>query len=194
MAKQVNGIEIETLQKTIDALKQDAELGKCQFRATNVWLKGTKNVGRVQSFYAAKQEMQHEKPFEAHADEPAMLAGEDSAANPVEQLLMSLAACVTTSMVGHAASRGIEIEELESELEGDIDLNGYFGLSSDVPKGFQQIRVRFRVRSNAEAEELRRLAEFSPVLNTLLNGTRVSIDVERQAPERARPPLEMGHP
>lgn len=194
MAKQVNGIDIDTLRGTIDAVRQDAELGTCKFRATNVWLKGTHNVSRVESYYAAKQETRHAKPFEAHADEPALLAGNDSAANPVEQLLMSLAACITTSMVAHAASRGIEIEELESELEGDIDLRGFFGLANDVPKGFQQIRARFRVRSNAEAAELRRLAEFSPELNTLLNGTGVSIDVQQQAPQQARPPLELGHP
>ena len=55
------------------------------------------------------------------ADDPPNLAGHDEAPNPVEHLLHALASCLTTSMVAHAAVRGIAIEALESELEGDRD-------------------------------------------------------------------------
>ena len=50
----------------------------------------------------------------------------------VEHLLHALASCVTMRMVAHAAVRGIEIQELESELEGDIDLSGFFRPSTTV--------------------------------------------------------------
>src|SRR5690606_30609679 len=146
-------------------------LGRCTFRATNQWIDGTKNRGCVKTFYAANQEMEHQTAFELHADEPPLLAGEDSAPNPVEHLLIALAGCLTTSMVAHAAARGIEIEALESEVEGDIDLNGFLGLS-DVPKGYQEIRVRFTVRSDADIDELRQLAEHSPVFHTIADGAR----------------------
>ena len=113
------------------------------------------------------------------ADEPAILAGEDEGANPVEHLLHALASCLTTSMVAHAAVRGIAIEELESELEGDIDLRGFLGLADDVPKGYTAIRAKFRVKADAgDLETLRRLANFSPVFNTLTSGTNVDVKVE----------------
>jgi len=81
-------------------------------------------------------------------------------------------------MVAHAAVRGIHIEKLESELEGDIDLRGFLGLDESVPKGYTAIRLRFRVRTDAEnLEQLRQLAAFSPVLNTITNGSRVDIEV-----------------
>ena len=83
----------------------------------------------------AKQEIPHKQPFTLVADEPAILAGRDDGANPVEHLLHALASCLTTSIVAHAAVRGIEIEEVESEIEGDIDLNGFLGLSPSTPKG-----------------------------------------------------------
>ena len=51
------------------------------------------------------------------ADEPAILARADNGANPVEHLLHALASCLTTSMVAHAAVRGIRIEAMESHLE-----------------------------------------------------------------------------
>jgi uncharacterized OsmC-like protein len=123
--------------------------------------------------------MQHKQSFELHCDEPPILAGEDNGANPVEHLLNALAGCVTTSMVAHAAVLGIHIEELESELEGDIDLNGFLGLDSGIPKGFTDIRVKFKVKTAPEnLEKLRQLVTFSPVYNTLIHSPNVDIQVD----------------
>jgi uncharacterized OsmC-like protein len=174
----VNGVHLPTLQATINAIAGDPALGHCHFRASNTWLGGNHNRSTITGFYGAKQEIAHLQTFELHADEPPILAGQDSGANPVEHLLNALAACVTTSMVAHAAVRGIHIEALQSELEGDLDLNGFLGLDSSVPKGFTDIRVRFNVQTDSEnLEQLKRLAAFSPVLNTLTNGTNVAITV-----------------
>jgi uncharacterized OsmC-like protein len=175
-----NGIDLEILNGTVQAIVDDPELGKCRFRATNAWHGGTDNRTTVNGFYGAKQEIPHKQSFVMRADEPAILAGGDEGANPVEYLLGALAACVTTSMVAHAAVRGIHIDSLESELEGDIDLNGFLGLSDSTPKGYTAIRIRFRVGTDTNnLEQLKELSTFSPVLNTLTDGTRVSIDVEQ---------------
>ena len=73
----------------------------------------------------------------------------------------------------------IEIEELESELEGDIDLRGFLGLSMDLPKGYTDIRANFRVKAKPEdVEKIRELAKFSPVFNTITHGTDVAVNVE----------------
>ena len=175
----VNGIHLETLQETVHAIEQASDLGQCRFRARNTWLGGTHNRSTITGFYGARQEIAHKQTFELHADEPPILAGNDEGANPVEHLLNALAACVTTSMVAHAAVRGIHIEALESELEGDIDLNGFLGLSDTVPKGFTSIRVNFRVKTDAgNIEHLKQLAGYSPVLNTITQGASVDIQVE----------------
>ncbi|MDH3980423.1 MAG: OsmC family protein [Gammaproteobacteria bacterium] len=175
----VNGIHLETLQGTVNAIEQEPDLGKCKFRASNTWLGGNHNRTTVTGFYGARQEIAHKQQFELHADEPPILAGNDEGANPVEHLLNALAACVTTSMVAHAAVRGIHIEELESELEGDIDLRGFLGLDDNVPKGFTDIRIRFRVKADIDnMERLKRLTAYSPVLNTITRGANVDIQVE----------------
>jgi uncharacterized OsmC-like protein len=174
----VNGIKIDTLQETIHAIELEPELGRCKFRATNKWLGGNHNSTTITGFYGANQEIAHKQAFELHADEPPILAGNDEGANPVEHLLNALAACVTTSMVAHAAVRGIHIEALESELEGDIDLRGFLGLDEDVPKGFTDIRVKFRVKSDVRnLDRLKRLTAFSPVFNTITQGANVDIQV-----------------
>ena len=174
----VNGIDMDVLQDTVANIERDPELGKCKFRARNRWVKGSHNRNTVSDYFCAKQEMTHKRTFVLEADEPTMLAGQDSFANPVEQLLCALASCVTTSMVAHAAARGIHIEELESEVEGDIDLNGFLGLSEGTARGFTDIRIRFTCKSDSDEETLKKLAEYSPVYNTITNGARVNIEVE----------------
>jgi uncharacterized OsmC-like protein len=177
-SKRVNGINLDVLLGTVNAVKSDPELGRCTFRATNKWVDAAHNCTTVKGFHAAKQEIEHKQQFVLHCGEPAILAGEDDGANPVEHLLNALAGCVTTSMVAHAAVRGIEIQELESELEGDIDLRGFFGLAA-VPRGYTAIRVKFKVKTAEEnIEKLKSLASFSPVYNTLINGAKVDIQIE----------------
>src|SRR6266849_4112627 len=71
------------------------------------------------------------------ADEPTVLLGEGAEANPMDYVLTGLAACLTTSLVYHAAARGIQLDEVESRLEGDLDLHGFLGLSESVRNGFE---------------------------------------------------------
>ncbi len=175
----VNGIKLEALMETVNAIKADPQLGLCQFRAKNKWLGGSHNRSTVSSFYGAKQEIAHKQKFEMHADEPAILAGKDKGANPVEHLLHALASCITTSMVAHAAVRGIHVEAVESELEGDIDLRGFLGLADNVPKGYTDIRVKFRVKADPkDVKRLKELSMYSPVFNTLTKGVPVHLQIE----------------
>ena len=175
----INGVDIDTLMGTVNAIRDEPELGACRFRARNNWLGGNHNRSAVTGFYGAKQEIAHKQTFTIDADEPAILAGHDEGANPVEHLLHALASCLTTSMVAHAAVRGIEIEELESELEGDIDLRGFLGLDLNVPKGYTEIRAKFRVRARPEdLDRIRELARLSPVFNTITKGANVALGVE----------------
>ena len=179
MVNHVNGINLDVLTQTVSAIKKDPELGKCKFRARNKWIDAAHNCTEFSEFYGAKQEMSHEQKFELHADEPPILAGRDQAVNPAEHLLNALASCVTTSMVAHAAVHGIHIEELESELEGDIDLNGFLGLNPDTPKGYTNIRMKVRVKTDPEnLEELRRFSKFSPIYKTIVDGAKVDIDIK----------------
>ena len=177
MSTRINGVDLDILMGTVKAIKAEPELGACQFRARNTWLGGNHNRSTVTGFFGAKQEIAHKQTFVMDADEPAILAGNDEAANPVEHLLHALASCLTTSMVAHAAVRGIEVEELESELEGDIDLRGFLGLA-DVPKGYTKIRAKFRVKAKPEdVSRIRDLVYFSPVFNTITRGANVEVDV-----------------
>ena len=88
---------------------------------------------------------------------------------------------MTTTMVYHAAVRGIKLEKVESELEGDLDLRGFFGISGDVRPGYQEMRVRFKVKTDLEnVDTLKELTRLSPVYDVVSNGTQVTVQIEKK--------------
>ena len=179
----VNGVVVDDLFTTIDAIKATPAIAKFNFRIRNQWESGSRNHSTVDDFYGATQELSRSKPFVLEADEPAVLLGKDIAANPVEYLLHALASCLTTSMVYHAAARGIHIQEVESSLEGDIDLHGFLELDKSVRRGFQGIRVNFKIKADVPDEQLSEIAKLgsahSPVFDSLTNGVPVSVTATR---------------
>ena len=176
-----NGVDTAALFATLDAVKGNTDIAKFQFRATNRWISGTRNQSRIHGFYGAMQEMTHKQPFTYDADHPAVLVGQDNGPTPVEFVLHALAACLTSGLANIAAARGVTLTEVESTVEGDIDLLGILGLSDDVRNGYQQIRVSFKLRGD-DPEKLRKVVEQSrqrsAVFDIVTNGVPVVIDVD----------------
>lgn len=175
----MNGVNVTGIFETIEAVKADTSLAAFQFRADNKWIGGGHNRTTIQAFYGCGAEDRSRKaPFTFDADEPPVLLGGDAGANPVEFVLHALAGCLTTTMVYHAAARGIEIGAVDSRLEGDLDLRGFLGISNKVRKGYQAVRVTMRVKSDAPADTLRELAQYSPVFDIVSNSVPVTVNVE----------------
>jgi uncharacterized OsmC-like protein len=176
-----NGVDTATLFATLDAVKGNTEIAKFQFRASNTWVSGTHNRSTIHGFYGAMQEMTHEQPWTFDADHPAVLVGKDNGPTPVEFVLHALAACLTAGLVNVAAARGVNLTEVTSTVEGDIDLLGILGLSPEVRNGYQGIKVSFKVRGD-DPEKLRAVVEQSrkrsAVYDVVTNGVPVSIDVD----------------
>ena len=183
MTKNINGVDVSQLFATIDAIKGTPDIAKFKFRARNEWINGGHNRTTINDFYGVREDHPHEQPFVLDEDEHQVLLGEDQGPNPVEYLLAGLIGCLTSSLVYHAAARGITIRGIRSRLEGDIDLRGFLGLSPDVKVGYENIRVYFKIDadlSEAQKEELIQMAQkYSPVFNTVANPTPVSVNLER---------------
>jgi uncharacterized OsmC-like protein len=181
--KMVNGINTGQLFKTIELIKENADIAKFKFRATNQWINGTHCRATVKDFFGALKEDTSREQRMFDMDEPPVLLGNNEGTNPVEYLLVALSGCLTTSLVAHASAKGIKIKGVESRYEGDIDLQGFLGLSEDVPVGYQQIRVYFKVDadvSDEQKEEMVQMAQkFSPVFNTITKSAPVSVHLEK---------------
>ncbi len=175
-----NGVDTAQMYGTLDAIKGDPSLGVFQFRASNRWIDGAHNRSTIQGFYGAGQEdSSREEPFTIDAGEPAVLLGHDTGANPAEHLLHALAACLTTTLVYVAAARKVRLTEVESTLEGDMDVRGALGLSDEVRNGFSKIRVSFNIKGDAPEEKLREIVERakarSVVFDMVSNGVPVEV-------------------
>jgi uncharacterized OsmC-like protein len=92
--------------------------------------------------------------------------------------LHALIGCMTTTTAYHAAARGIAIEAIDSQIEGDLDLRGFLGLSDTVRKGYSAIRVRMRVKTKAEPATIKALTAMSPVHDVVSRAVPVSVHVE----------------
>lgn len=180
LPKILNGVDTEAVNNLVSTLTENPGLAAFKFRLKNKWIDCGHNRSTISDFHGTGQDIAHLKTFELDSDEPQILAGKDQGANPVEHLLNALAACLTTTMVYHAALRGIKIDALESELEGDIDLRGFLGISDEIRRGYQNIRVKFRVKTDAQnLARLKALCKLSPVFDVVSKGTSVDVQVER---------------
>jgi uncharacterized OsmC-like protein len=177
----LNGVDTPTLFATLDAVRKQPELAAFQFRATNRWQQGTHSRSRLESFRGAGAERKHVRAFTFDADHPEVLVGRDQGPTPVEFLLHAIAACITAGIGNIAAARGVTLHEVESTVEGDIDLRGILGLSREVRNGYQQLRVSVRISGDAPAEKLEAIVQQSrarsAVYDVLTNGIPVELAV-----------------
>jgi len=176
----INGLNVTEYERIVEAVRGKPGLAKFVFRASNRWEDGGLNRTSIKNFYAAGEEQGVDgRHFTVDAAEPPVLLGKDEATHPVEYLLHALASCLTSSIVYKAAARGIVVESIEGSLEGDIDARRFLEVSDAQRTGYQNIRANFKVKANASPQEIKELAEFSPVFDTLTRGTSVSLQVEK---------------
>ncbi len=179
----INGVEVDRLLGTIEHVKAAPSLARFQFRARNRWVDGSHNRTTIKEFYGAgREDESRAEPFVLDADEPEILLGENRAPNAPEYVLHALAECLTGTSIYHAAVRGLELDALECRIEGDLDVQGVFGLDEAVRPGYQQIRVAFKASGDFDDDqfaELEKLVRFSPVRDTISNPVPVAIEVAR---------------
>lgn len=171
-SKTMNGLDLNQMFETLEALRSKPALARFEFRNRNRWEGGGVNVSTIRDFYGAGGEDEsRSEPFVFTNGEPPVLLGANEGANPVEFLLHALAGCVTTTTVLHAAARGIRIEAMSTELAGDIDLQGLLGLDDAVPANYERIRMTVHIKADCTREELEDLLNFardhSPVCTTV---------------------------
>jgi len=179
----VNGVDVDRLAATIDHITADPSLANFQFRARNQWIDGGHSRTEIKDFYGAGQEdTSRERAFTVDTDEPPVLLGDNAAPNAGEHLLHALASCIGGTIVYHAAARGIALNGLEVTVTGDLDLQGFLGLDSNVRPGYEQVQVNVKATGEFDDDQLAELASltrFSPVRDTVSNPVRVTIDVAR---------------
>jgi uncharacterized OsmC-like protein len=178
----LNGVDRATMFGTLDAIRDNPDLARFQFRVENQWIDGAHNRSTIRSFYGAGgEDATRDHEFTIEAGEPQILLGTDTGANPGEALLHALAGCLTTSFVYVAAARGIRLTEVNSRIEGNMDVRGALGLDDDYRNGFEDIKVIFTVKGDGDAEQMEalvaRASARSAVFDMVRNGVPVEIEL-----------------
>ena len=178
-----NGIDVDQLVATIGAIKEQPSISTFTFKATTGWEKGTRNHAEIGEFVHNGERVERPQPFRLVGDEPPVLLGSNAGPNAVELLLAALGFCYAVGYVANAAARGIDISELRYEVEGDIDVQNFLGMTRDARPGFSAIRARAWVRSpNATPDQLDELCQYvqdtSPVRDIIANPTPVETALE----------------
>ena len=159
-------------------MRNQPEMAKATFSVKSEWNGGFSVTSSSKGFRIGGQNIERNTEYKAQYDFPDQLSGEGKGSTVCESCMGSLAACLTQTIIAHAISRGIQIDSINIDVEGDVDLRGFTGISNDVRPGAQQFRVNMNIKSDtASKEQINELYDigkrFSPAFDTLTNGTSV---------------------
>ena len=153
-----NGVNVDTLIGTIDAVKADADIAKFEFRAKTEWIDGGHCKTEIKNFFGAKtKDTSRTQTFVLEGDEPAVLLGSNQGVNAVEAVLHALASCLSVGFIYNAAALGITVESLVFYTEGKLDLHAFLGLSDTKRAGYESIQVTYDVKADAPRAKLEEL-------------------------------------
>ena len=173
-----NRVNTQILNTVFESMRNHPEMAKATFYVKSEWNGGFSVTSSSKEFHIGGQNIERNTEYKAQYDFPNQLSGEGRGPTVCEGCMGSLAACLTQTIVAHATFRGIHIDSIDIDVEGDVDLRGFTGISNDVRPGAQQFRVNMNIKSsNASKEQINELYEigkrFSPAFDTLTNGTSV---------------------
>lgn len=116
--------------------------------------------------------------FELIVDEPEMLGGEDSAANPVEYLLAGYAGCLNVVFGIVAKELSVKIKQLEINIDGDINPAKFLGISDEERAGFKSLNVEITLETDSDKDKEKLLIETvksrCPINDNLSNPTPIN--------------------
>ena len=149
--EKLNGIDTEALKQVIEQVSKNPSLGKLKFQVTTTWKGTTKSTTLVQGYEIGGQKVKRLHTFVI--DEPKELLGEDTAANPQEYLMAAMNACIMNTYVIAAAMKGVRLEKVEMETEGELDLRGFLGIDENVIPGYKELKYKVRLKGNGTREQ-----------------------------------------
>ncbi len=162
----LNNVNLEAVSELVSAIRSEPDTADTVWQATVEWKGGFRSEAKIRDFAPVA------------SDEPTGLGGDDTAPNPVEQVLAALGNCLAVGYAANASSAGIELKALRIDVSGDLDLHTFLGLAEDNA-GYNAIDVKVSIESDAASDKIDALHEkvvsTSPVGHTLIRAIPVQI-------------------
>jgi uncharacterized OsmC-like protein len=174
-----NGVNVDDLLSTLEAVKNTPSLGKFVFRSKAKWISRAHTQSTFDSMYGAGEEHHRTTPLFLEGDEPAALLGTDLAPNAAEAALHALSCCMGVTYAYNAAAMGIDIKNLSFELETDSNLNGFLELDPAIRPGLSPIRIKVNLDCNGTPDQVQELhakvQRTSPLMDTFRNPVDIQV-------------------
>jgi len=170
----VNGLNVDDLFALVESVKKDPANAKTSWRVATTWQGQARSRAEVTGYAIAGVEVA--RRFTLDIDEPCELGGTNQSANPQEYLIAALNACLTVGYVAQCSLRGITLQDLSIETEGDIDLRGFLGLDAKVANGYESLSYTVRIKGSGTPQQFAEIHEA--VMATSPNFHNVSRPVD----------------
>jgi uncharacterized OsmC-like protein len=151
----VNGINVDDVKALIESVKRNARAGLTRWKVTSAWQGRTHTRATIGPCHIGEKAVK--RPFAIDIDEPPELGGGNAYPNPQEHLIAALNACMMVGYVTLSALQGIDLEKLEIQTEGDIDLRGFLSLDDAIPPGYESLKYTVRIKGNASEEQFAKI-------------------------------------
>lgn len=178
----INDIDTDALFHTIDAVKADPSKGSCKFFANTEWQHGTVSATRISRYRLGGQEILQN--YTIQADEPHDLLGTDTAPNPQMLLYAALNSCVLNTFVVNASAKGIRLDSVKLDLEGELDLRGFLAIDASINPGYNELTLVCKVKGNGTkqqyAECLEAGTKYSPNFQSITRGVPIHYRLDAQ--------------
>jgi uncharacterized OsmC-like protein len=176
----INGLDMQVLGGLVSNIKDQPEMAKASFSLISEWNGGFRVKSNSKSIKMGSNEVTRESISQIIHGFPTQFSGGNIGPTVCESCMASLGACMIQTIVLHASAMGIQIDGISINLEGDIDLRGFSGISDKVRPGAQQVRANVNIRSKkATPHQIKQLYEIgkklSPAVDTITNGTSTII-------------------
>lgn len=174
----INGVDTQVLGSVFSSIQNSPEKAKATFSVRTEWNGGFTVVSSCKDFQIGNQKVERKNAYTIIQDFPVQFSGEGKGPTVCETCMASLGTCITQTIVAHSTAMGIKLDKIGINVEGDVDLRGFSGISRNVRPGAQQFRVKVHIDSHsATKEQIDQLYEMgkrlSPAIDTLTNGTSI---------------------
>jgi uncharacterized OsmC-like protein len=163
----LNSVNFDAVGNLVSAIQEEPAKADTIWKSTVDWKGGFRSEARSRDFDPIR------------SDEPIGLGGEDTAPNPVEQVLGAFGNCLAVGYAANATAAGIELKNLRIELEGDLDLHAFLGLR-DGHAGFDSIKAKVSIEADAPVEQIealhQKVVSTSPVGHTLQQAIPLTVE------------------
>jgi uncharacterized OsmC-like protein len=165
----LNNINISGLSEYTNEVKAKHSEGKASYGVQLNWESGTKTTISTKNMILGEHKLIRD--FKFTIDEPSELLGVNCAPNPAEYMLGGMAGCMAVTFMAGATAMNIEIEQLQLDIDGTLDLQGFLGLNPEISAGFPELKFIFNVKGNGTQSQyealMDRVTKHSPNYNTI---------------------------